>query len=472
MNNYSKLSLIFGIHLFFNLIVLPFILSQGFSETFEAYYLGMEWQLGYYKHPPLLNWITALGFAIMPNSFVFFILPQILVCFILLYAYKLAREFFNTEKSIIAILLLSFFPPFSIYSFVFNQDSLIVLMFIASIYYYYKFLQKNTFLYAIAFGLFVGFGLMTKYFFIIPVVCFLIHSLIFAKQYKNIKLYLAGLVCVLIFLPHFYWLLKNDFLTLKYTTQVISQNKNGLMQGLRLTLEQLLYIALTIIVTAIIMKQKPQFNNLKKLQFIKFFLFASILILLLFTTFTGVEARSRFLWQFYTLFPIYALSLFGEISKKRFLNVFSILISLLVIIYTAGMMTMINQKKNENIDYKDLSIKIEKDWRQACGEKPIQYIISNKHWSLTSVLVVYFKNPVPHFVPHGNFGNVPYLDEKDYKKNGGIIVDRVQPKEEKTFKPQEKPNYYVYKISNKKRGIFFEKPIENLFEVEINCGEK
>jgi hypothetical protein len=393
----------------------------------------------------------------------------------LLFTYKLAREFLSKEKAILSVALLSFFPAFSVRSYVFNHDLLIILPYIASLYYYYKFLKKNTFLYAIMFGLFIGLGFMSKYFFIIPATCFVIHSLLFAKQYKNIKLYMAGFTALLICLPNIYWLFENNFLPVEYTKDILYSGKSGFVSGVKFILEETTYLLALIFSLAVLIQEKPSFNKFKdsimRPNFISFFIISTCLALFLFTSFTEIRGRSRFLYPFMTLFPIYALMLFKEVPYKKFKSIFLWLISGLIIFYIIEAVKIVNAKKDENIDYEAFAKQIEEKWKERCGNsKPINYILSKTHYGFGSAVIMHLK-PTPHFVPYKNFKFTPYLKEENYKSEGGVTIDLI--KNEKEISSSSENNSYseIWKIPHKRKNIFFQKNAERTFEVEFNCGK-
>src|SRR5215475_14611091 len=87
--------------------VLPALLSHNLQlDLAEDLALGKEWQLGYWKHPPLPWWIADLSFRLTGTADALYLLGPLaaVICF---YAvWKLARELTDELTALIAVLAL------------------------------------------------------------------------------------------------------------------------------------------------------------------------------------------------------------------------------------------------------------------------------------------------------------------------------------------------------------------------------
>lgn len=465
------LMLLFCVNLLFNVIIRPLFIPIPSSGMLEMLYLGREWQIGYYKHPPLTGWIVAgLEMLFKGNIFVFHALPQVYLMLVLFFVFKIAREFVSERHAIIATVMLFIYPAYGLSSDIFDTDTIIILPFIMSLYFYLKFLQKNNYLNAILFGVSIGLGMLGKYFFIIPALAFAVHAIFYAKLYKNIKIYIAGYIAFLVFLPNLYWLFTHDFIALKYGHEISHDNPKarGLSSPIKFTLLQIINLLTAVVIAWVIFWQKPHFRKIKEIllrpTFLEYFTLFMIFILFIFTLTTGSYGKSRFLKPLVAILPIYAVSLFPmEISLKRFKAVlyfifFAIVVAYLIVIISGG-----KKNKQENTNYPLLAESIEAEWQQICGKREIKYLLIEQNYTNGGAISIYMKKH-PTIIPYEDFKTAAYYaNEDDYKKEGGVIVyNSVNSKSNIPSK--------IFKIQNKTKLSFFKNKYEREFKIGFNCG--
>src|SRR4030081_2204629 len=105
--------------------VLPALLSHNLQlDLIEDLALGREWQLGYWKHPPLPGWIADLAYRVTGNVAVVYLLgPLALIpCF---YAvWRLAREMVGEFEALIVVLMLEGMHFYQFSAVKFSHDQL------------------------------------------------------------------------------------------------------------------------------------------------------------------------------------------------------------------------------------------------------------------------------------------------------------------------------------------------------------
>ncbi len=188
-------------------------------DCIEAVMWGSEWQWGYDKHPPLSAWAAQL-FAMALGDAGVYLLSQLCIISAGLGIYALGKLLkLSTLQSLLAVLLLDTIYFYQFISVEFNVNYLQLPFWAWGWYFGIRgSLQKNPINW-IALGVCVGLGALTKY------IAVLLLIPLFAAWYRRGELketltsygiYLAGMVSILLFLPHFLWMKSNDWMTLTY----------------------------------------------------------------------------------------------------------------------------------------------------------------------------------------------------------------------------------------------------------------
>src|SRR6185295_18735717 len=99
-----------GVGLIFHLAVwtlLPILVCQNLQlDLLEDLALGKEWQLGYWKHPPLPWWIADLLYRVTGSLDAVYVLGPLSVALCFYAVYLLAREVVDKGRALIAVLAL------------------------------------------------------------------------------------------------------------------------------------------------------------------------------------------------------------------------------------------------------------------------------------------------------------------------------------------------------------------------------
>src|SRR5258707_10658430 len=87
--------------------VLPALLSHNLQlDLLEDLALGKEWQLGYWKHPPLPWWIADLLYRATGSLDAIYLLGPLAAVLCFWGVWLLAREFVGKFEALIAVLVL------------------------------------------------------------------------------------------------------------------------------------------------------------------------------------------------------------------------------------------------------------------------------------------------------------------------------------------------------------------------------
>lgn len=200
-----------GISLIINLIQAYF---TPLSED-EAYYWlwsqNLDW--GYFDHPPMVAWWASIGYGLFQNELGFRLLTVLFSGITIWFLAKLLNPQTQKQFNLFGVLLGSILV-FQVFGFITTPDAPLLFFTVFYLYSLKSFLEKssilNTVLLSIAFaGLVYSkyHGILVILFTLIPIIKF---------WWKNPKFYLAVVLSLILYSPHFVWLFQNDFMPIQY----------------------------------------------------------------------------------------------------------------------------------------------------------------------------------------------------------------------------------------------------------------
>lgn len=193
----------------------PMLMSQNLQlDLVEGLALGKEWQLGYWKHPPLPWWITDLIYRVTGQVSSVYALGAIASAVSIWAVWLLARDIVPPLQALIAALALEgiHFYNFSAVKFAHDQMQLPIWTLVA--FFLYRGLLRGGFVYWIFAGIMVALAFWTKYSALalgVSIGLFLLLDPQARKVWRTPGPYLMGAAFALTIAPHVIWLVTNDF---------------------------------------------------------------------------------------------------------------------------------------------------------------------------------------------------------------------------------------------------------------------
>jgi 4-amino-4-deoxy-L-arabinose transferase-like glycosyltransferase len=214
------------------------------GDMLETYVDSMELRLGYSKHPPLISWITAAWFAVLPvKPWAFYLLSCLNTALGLWAVWLAAGRVVDARRRILAVALLGLLPLYTFHAASFNHNTLqlslwplVALTFLISI-------ERNNAAWSVLFGATSGLALLGKYYAVwIIFGCALAALLHPARQsyFRSVRPYLAAAAGAAVFAPHVVWLLDAQFRTITRLADAVDQPPLSIASG---TLQYLLACA-------------------------------------------------------------------------------------------------------------------------------------------------------------------------------------------------------------------------------------
>ena len=194
--------------------------SAVWDDMLEGWAWGKEFQLGYYKHPPLYSWIVALWFRLFPrNDVCFYLLSALNIGLGLFGVWRFSGLELGKYARLSAVSLLLFAPSYHYLGTNFNANAILLTLWPWAAYFFVKSVQTNSWQAGVSFGILAGCGLLSKYYTIVFLASCFVAALLHPRReyyFRSAAPYCAFVACCLVFTPHVVWAFDSGFPAIEY----------------------------------------------------------------------------------------------------------------------------------------------------------------------------------------------------------------------------------------------------------------
>ena len=362
-------------------------------DTIEALAWGSNLDWGFNKHPPASAFFLEIFYQVFgSNDWAYYLLSQIFVITTFFIVFNFAEKIFNNKiLSLISVLLLEGIYFYNFTTPEFNVNVCQLPFWAACVFYSWKlFNNKEIDLKdCLWLGLFASIGFLSKYLFIYLLIAIdlLFFYIIFIKKYKKFDFkYLISLeVFIVLLVPHFIWLINNDFVTITYGLARTGLENSNILDHLTYPVTFLIKqigILIPFFIMSFFLIKRFKFKislKDKKLLFLIFINLIPIALMFLTSFITGSKIRTMWMTPFYLFFGVLVVYIFqAQINLKRlnkFISAFLILFFISPFLYAYISIT----EKDKRTDYlgKQIAIKTQFAWSQDHKE-PINVVLGNE----------------------------------------------------------------------------------------------
>jgi 4-amino-4-deoxy-L-arabinose transferase-like glycosyltransferase len=407
--------------------IVPYFSNKNLPlDVIEALAWGQNFDLGYNKHPPLSAWIPGLLFKIFGNKdWIYYLLSQVFIVISFIFLWKLSSFFLKKNYQILlSVLTIEGIAFFTFETPQFNVNICQIPLWIGTVYFFFKSIRKNKITDWIFLGVFSALGFLTKYIFaylLISLFFYLVFIFLIKKKINFNSLY-ALLTFFLITLPHFQWLIQNDFTTIYYAVKRGGLNEfniyNHLLNPIKFLASQIAISLPFLLLGYFLIKKikiKLPFNN-EKFIFLIFSFILPFFLILITSIISGSRIRTMWMIPFYSLIGVFFIFLYqDQINLKKLKKFYIILIIFLVISPTLYSLRSIYKDSRTGYEGKKIALQIEKEWKTISKEK-----ISNvgfSEWYAGNLSYQLSNRPKVFLEENNNF----------YKKPAVIIAKDIGP---------------------------------------------
>ncbi len=193
-------------------------------DMVEMLYWGQQWQLGYHKHPPLPAWTAATMWEVgRHHPWAMYLTAQLTIVVTYWAVWQLARETLSPRLALCSVLVMEgcYYCTYMINDI--NNTIMTRPFWALAILFMYRSLASPTARGRLAYwcltGVVIGLGMLCKYYMAVLVLSLLLIPVVIPSTRKSLRTagpwLMTGIAC-LIFLPHFLWMIDNDFITIRY----------------------------------------------------------------------------------------------------------------------------------------------------------------------------------------------------------------------------------------------------------------
>jgi 4-amino-4-deoxy-L-arabinose transferase-like glycosyltransferase len=407
--------------------IVPYYSNKNLPlDVIEALAWGQDFDLGYNKHPPLSAWIPGLLFKIFGNKdWIYYLLSQVFIVISFFFLWKLSSFFLKKNYQILlSVLTIEGIAFFTFETPQFNVNICQIPLWIGTVYFFFKSIRKNKITDWIFLGVFSALGFLTKYIFaylLISLFFYLVFIFLIKKKINFNSLY-ALLTFFLITLPHFQWLIQNDFTTIYYAVKRGGLNEfniyNHLLNPLKFLTSQIAISLPFLLLGYFLIKKikiKLPFNN-EKFIFLIFSFILPFFLILITSIISGSRIRTMWMIPFYSLIGVFFIFLYqNQINLKKLKKFYIILIIFLVISPTLYSLRSIYKDSRTGYEGKKIALQIEKEWKTISNVK-ISHV-GFSEWYAGNLSYQLSNRPKVFLEENDNF----------YKKPAVIIAKEIGP---------------------------------------------
>ena len=418
--------------------LVPTLTNQNLPlDTIEALAWGSNLDWGFNKHPPMSAFFSEVFYQVFgPQDWAYYFLSQIFVLSGFYFVFKFSNKILrNAKLGLISVLILESIYFYNFTTPEFNVNVCQIPFWSLVVYYSWKIYEtkKIKFVDCLLVGLFAAFGFLSKYLFIyllISIAILFIWSIFIKKTKKfDFKYLIIIEVFIVMLIPHFIWLINNDFVTVFYGLKRTGLEGFAIIDHLKYPITFLLKqigILIPFFILIFLLIKKIGFKiNLKDKKLI-FLIFINILpIFLMFMTSVILSSKIRTMWMtpFYLFFGVLFIYIFQSQIYKKTIKLFSYGFIFLFILSPALYSFISIKETNKRTDYygKEITNLIERRWNKNFSNE-IMYVVGDEwyagnlsyHLSSRPIWFLDLKNQANKLDPSGGViyvGNANILKE-------------------------------------------------------------
>lgn len=386
----------------------------------EAHY--WEWSrrldLSYYSKGPMIAYLIAFSTWIFGDNPLGIRFLAIVCSFLSsIFVYRIGKKLFSDKVGYIAGVLFHLIPLFSVYGVIFTIDSPFIFFWVVSIYLFLLAIDGRKG-YWLILGVFIGFGLLTKYtmaFFYICMFFYLLKitgksSSLFQygriKDFKNPMLYLCIFISLIVFSPVIIWNFQHDWVTLKHTAgqaHIYDGFKISLKYFVEFLASQLLVVTPLVFISAFYFLLKPSVLNLQPNT--RWFLISFSVPILVFFLIKSLQGKVQANWAMTAYIPfLLIIAYFFEKKLYRKVIISSIILAFIFTVLSYAVPFLNLPAKMDPSSrlkgWKELGIKVSEIKREL--EKDGEVLIFSDRYQISSELAFYVKgNPTVYCINLG-----------------------------------------------------------------------
>lgn len=417
--------------------LLPIPLSPNLQlDLAEGLALGKEWQIGYWKHPPLPWWATDLIYRITGSIYSVYALGPLAAVLCMLGVYFLARDILGPVQALIPVLALEGIHYYNFSAVKFAHDQMQLPIWAWAGFFFYRALVRGHALYWILAGAVVSLAFWTKYsavVFGLSLGLFLLFDPQARRTWRTPGPYLMALSFLIVIAPHLVWLfdnpVENPFRYAEIRARPASHWYEFITFPLRWVGGQFFFVlpALGLLWLAYGPRRTIQHDDTQSFarRYVTMLGFAPFALVTLFAVLAGrlpVLLWGYPLWSFMPLaLVVWSGPVTDVVRQKAFAASFAgIFIAMPVLYVTAPVVESLFRDRTLAIQFPGQAAAdfFTRAWHEKTNV-PLSYVSGDE---LASNSIAVYSEDRPRVVVHGVPQYAPWIDMNDVRRKGALVV--------------------------------------------------
>jgi 4-amino-4-deoxy-L-arabinose transferase-like glycosyltransferase len=417
---------------------LPLLTANNLElDLAEDLALGKEWQLGYWKHPPLPWWLADLVYRLTGQVNSVYLLGPLSVIACFAGVYLLSRDIAGPLQGLIATLSLIGIHYYNYSAVKFAHDQMQLPFWVFTALFFYRALARGKTWDWLLAGAMLALAFWSKYAafaLAISLAVFLIADPLARRTLRLPGPYLMALAFCVVIAPNAIWLVKSGFLPLQYVTDRARHAQHWyqvLTYPLIWTLAQAFFIHPTLILLGVtlfprLQKQEPPSPSVAfGRRYATMLAFGPFIVVTLAAALSGRAPITMWGYPLWSFLPLAAILWFGPVTDALRLRVFTIGIVFLFLLGPAiyiGTYIYDQHKRGRpkatEFPGHAIAEHLTREWRAKTG-KELHYVAGTE-FAANNVAV--YSPDRPHVVVHGRPDISPWVDMNDLRKRGVLVL--------------------------------------------------
>lgn len=417
--------------------LLPLTVNTSLGrDTLQLVYWGPEWQAGFFKHPPLISWLTEALFRLFGrHDVVIYGASTAIMAASFACVYRLARSYLPPWPAVLAVIGL---PSIGYFSFTvphFNHNILLILPWCLTILFAHRAIEERRAWAWPLLGLSIGMGILSKYTILILPFLLLLHVLAHAQHRYILRLpaaWGAVALCFLVASPHLAWLAANDLAPLHYLADGARLPHDGFVtRHLANPVDALACMAGMAASLGIVMLGalgRPRWQGHAASSADRFLVTMSlgpVALVVVLAAVTGGEMRVEWASPFFMTLPLLLLRRAypqpGPLQISRFLvwsSGLSVAMATTYLLIFTGLTPLVEEAKWARFPAAPLAARVAEAWASVCPG-PVPVLVGD---SWLAGLAAYHLPERPRVYTEADPRMAPWLSDEAVRQSGAVIV--------------------------------------------------
>ena len=426
---------------------LPILVCPNLQlDLAEDLALGKEWQLGYWKHPPLPWWIAHLVYRATGSIDSVYLLGPLSAALCMYAVWRLGREVVAPFAALVAVLSLEGLHYFNFSVVKFSHDQMQLPFWALTGWFVYRAITTGRALNWVLSGVFLALAFWSKYaaFALAATIgLFLLVDPRARQAWRGAGPYLMALTFLITLAPNLWWLVDSGFQPFRYVDQRAATATHWYQFAtfpLVWTGSQIVALApvvalLLILLTRVIRRVDGEEAFARR--YVTALALGPFAVTTIIAALLGRQPIAMWGYPLWCFAPLAAVMWFAPSTDPRrmawFARAFLLLFLGLPAIYAAVELfepLLRDREKATHFPGRLLAETITRQWRERTGSA-LRYVsgaaVGTGPGEFAANNVAVYSPDRPHVIVHGNPGLSPWIDMADVERHGAVLVWQAPP---------------------------------------------